>query len=36
VDKTLSWYFHVKRICNRLHSKLHLFSKIFFLSKFRH
>ena len=27
VDKTLSWSFHVKRLCNRLHSKLHLFAK---------
>jgi len=28
VDKTLSWSFYVKRICYRLHSKLHLFSNI--------
>ena len=28
VDKTLSWSFHVKQICNILHSNLHLFSKI--------
>jgi len=28
VDKTFSWSFHVKRICSRLHSKLHLVSNI--------
>ena len=26
VDKTLSWSFHVKRICSNLHLKLHLFA----------
>jgi len=27
VHKTLSWSFHVKRICSNLHLKLHLFAK---------
>jgi len=36
VDKTLSWSFHMKRICNRLHSKLHLIFKHTLFSKFRH